>query len=138
MHQRGVGLVRTKHRYLHSPCLALVSSSKLPLANGQNAEQVPHGPPPRESLIKALREEREGTWVSHAVVPRVSWVKRRGLSSATDGLGRASMKPKQEEITFPFVKCSRGPKTGQGSSDASMQNKDSIFSSVNSVSWLLR
>lgn len=67
------------------PLLGFGLLFQVALANVQNAEEVPVGPLPRESLMKAIRGELEETLVSHAVVPRVSWVKRRGLSCATDG-----------------------------------------------------
>ena len=66
-HQGANGLVRKKCCCLHFPWLALAPFPACPLAEMLNADEVPLGPLPEESLIKAIRWELEHTVVSHAV-----------------------------------------------------------------------
>lgn len=112
--------------FLYFPWLALAFFSKLSSGKCVECSWGMSWTPSIESLMEIITWELQETLVSHAVVPRVSWVKRSSLSSATDGVGgggEVSIKPKQEVITLPFVKHSRISKIVWGYIDMSMQNK---------------
>lgn len=120
-------MVRTKHCCLYFPFLALASSSMWSFGKCAKCSGGTSWTPSTRVSDYSDHVRAGGNFGEPCRVPTVSWVEMRGLSSAANGLGRVSMKPKQEEIAFPFVKHSRMLKVGRGYSDMSMQTKDSVF-----------
>lgn len=70
-----------------------------------------------------------------AMGPRGSWVKRPGLSSATDGPPQEGLNETKTNNHPFFVKYPRMFKIAQS---YIALNKHNMFCSINSVPWLLR
>lgn len=127
------GLVRKKCCSLHFPWLALAPFQACPLAEMLNADDVPLGPLPEESLIRAIRWELEHTVVSYEVY--------QGSPGSRDHVSALLLVPwgslnkiKTRRNHPSFCKTLQGVQNNAG---WQWQVKTERGCSINFISWLM-